>query len=113
MDKPLATWKDPSPLAIKYFAFASYDNGLARYYYNCANELKSTLAKMQNDCKSTVTNDYKYTEYLPIGSQPGGYILNMALYVLAARDAHILLAADQESERNAYEICMYLYLELN
>lgn len=37
--EPLATATDTqAPLQIKYFGFASYDNSLARFFYNCKND---------------------------------------------------------------------------
>lgn len=39
--EPLAEYRDKSPLQIKYFGFASYDNSPNKYFYNC--EGKSPL----------------------------------------------------------------------
>lgn len=103
--KPIATWKDPSPLPIKYFGFASYDSSLARYFYNCANELRPTRQQMQTDCQKTSASDYKYEEFVPITNQTDGYYVDMAVYVLAARDAHFLLATEPKANADAYEIC--------
>lgn len=80
---------------------------MARYYYNCASEGKLQLQQMQNACKKSSATNYEYNEFVPIGPQPAGYIVNLSTYVLAARDAHILLAPGQSSDGDVYEICTY------
>lgn len=56
-------------------------------------------------CKQTAVTGYNYAEFIPISSdQPKGFKLYLPVYVLAAHDAHILLAPEQSSEGDVYEI---------
>lgn len=106
-DAPIAEWTDPEPLPIQYFGFASYDSILNRYYYNCPGEQPVTEAQITNACQQSSVSDYEYKQYLPISSvQPAGFALHFPVYVIAGRDAHILLTPEQTSDGDVYEICM-------
>lgn len=105
-NNPIATWKDPSPLPIKYFGFAAYDNTLNRYFFNCRGEQSKTHANLEKSCKKITATDHEYKDFLLIPSnQPPGFLVNFPVYVTAARDAHILLASEENSSADFYEIC--------
>lgn len=90
---PIAVWKDPQPLPIQYFGFASYDN-LVQFYYNCENDEPQTygIAELQTSCDMYKTHTYEYKDFIPIPSnQPEGYRLSFLTYIKGRRDAHILL----------------------
>lgn len=105
-EAPIMTWKDPMPLPIEYFGFASYGNSLNQYYYNCASEQPVTQAKLERSCSRISTLNYDYEHFIPIARerQPNGYVLDFKVYVRATRDAHILLSPDQKGMEDVYEI---------
>lgn len=90
---PIAVWKDPQPLSIQYFGFASYDNPV-KFYYNCHNDEPQTydITELQNKCDMYKTHSYEYKDFIPIpANQPEGYRLSFLTYIKGKRDAHILL----------------------
>lgn len=48
--EPLAVYRDKSPLAIKYFGFASYDNSPNKYFYNCEGECHLIPIQKKEHC---------------------------------------------------------------
>lgn len=90
---PIAVWKDPQPLPIQYFGFASYDN-LVQFYYNCQNDEPQTygITELQKSCDMYKTQTYEYRDFIAIPTnQPEGYRLSFLTYIKGSRDAHILL----------------------
>lgn len=105
IDKPIMEWTDPDPLPIAYFGFASYDSILNRYFYNCLGEQPIAESQIQSACRQSTANEYEYDQFVPIsGDQPAGFLVNLPLYVMAARDAHVMLTPEQTSDGDVYEI---------
>lgn len=95
--KPIAVWKDPAPLLIQYYGFASYENSLARYFFNCIGEQPQTESSLSTQCKQTQVSEYEYNQFVPIpAGQPEGYLISLLVHIKADRDAHILLSPKTE-----------------
>lgn len=109
--EPLAEYHDKSPLQIKYFGFASYDNTLNKYFYNCEGENAYGIDDIKDMCRSAEATENEYKEFVPIkdvvGIRPDGYIVNFPLYIQSERDAHVLLTTRPVDDRadDCYEIC--------
>lgn len=106
--QPFLTWKDPSPLQIKYFGFHSFDIPKAEFFYNCPGEQPHTHDQLRNSCKSKVVSEYEYREFMPVpDNQQAGHQLNFPVYITGAKDAHILLAPEAKADGDVYEICEF------
>lgn len=108
--EPLAVAKDKSVLPIKYFGFASYDNSLAKFFYNCEGENAYGDEDIKNLCRYASATENEYKEFYKItdvtGIRPEGYIINFPFYIQAERDAHVLLTKGPLANRedDEYEI---------
>lgn len=110
-DEPLAVTTDRRPLAVKYFGFASYDNSLAKYFYDCPGEYSYDLNELAKRCIHYEESENQYKKFFPIaeieGIRPDGYIIKFPVFIHAERDAHILLSPHNRDDRSddVYEIC--------
>lgn len=113
--EPLAATRDANPLPIKYFGFASYDNTLNKYFYNCEGENAYGIDDIKELCRSYQALENEYKEFYPIkdvvGIRPDGYIINFPLYIQSGKDAHVLLTTRAVDDRadDVYEICKYIF----
>lgn len=109
--EPLAEASDSNPLPIKYFGFASYDNTLNKYFYNCDGENAYGEQDIKELCKFYEVYENEYKTFFPIADvtniRSKGYIINFPFYIQAGRDAHVLLTTRPVDDRNddCYEIC--------
>lgn len=100
-------------LPIKYFGFASYDNSLAKFFYNCEGENAYQEDDIKKLCRYADAMENEYNEFYKItditGIRSEGYIINFPFYIQAERDAHILLTTVPMANReaNEYEIRKY------
>lgn len=112
--EPLAIAADDEPLPIKYFGFASYDNSLAKFFYNCEGENAYGEADIKDLCRYAEARENEYKEFFKItditGVRSEGYIINFPFYIRAERDAHVLLTKGPMANREdfEYEICNYI-----
>lgn len=109
-DEPLATYKDQNLIQVKYFGFASYDNYLAKFFYNCAGENTYSSNEIENSCRFYESWENEYKEFFKITDipriRPEGYLIKFPVYIQATKDAHVLLsprAADDRAD-DVYEI---------
>lgn len=114
-EEPLAMATDPNPLPIKYFGFASYDNALNKYYYDCPDDnwRPPEVHHSVSRCSYAEVWENKYENFYAIadieGIRPDGYLINMPMSIKAERDAHILLSPNNRDDRSdaVYEICEF------
>lgn len=115
-DEPLAITTDRRPLAVKYFGFASYDNSLAKYFYDCPGEYVYELNELTKRCNNYEAFENEYKKFFAIseieGIRPDGYIIKLPVFIQAERDAHILLSPQNRDDRSddVYEICKELMI---
>ncbi|XP_031619784.1 uncharacterized protein LOC116338571 [Contarinia nasturtii] len=108
--EPLAVAEDKNVLPVKYFGFASYDNSLAKFFYNCEGENAYQEEDIKKLCRYADATENEYKEFYKItdltGVRSEGYIINFPFYIQAERDAHVLLTAVPMANReaNEYEI---------
>lgn len=111
--QPLAVAQDKEVLPVKYFGFASYDNSLAKFFYNCEGDNAYQEDDIKKLCRYADATENEYNEFFKItditGIRSEGYIINFPFYIQAERDAHVLLTAKPEANReaNEYEIRKY------
>lgn len=111
--QPLAIAEDKNVLPIKYFGFASYDNSLAKFFYNCEGENAYQEDDIKKLCRYADATENEYKDFHKItditGIRSEGYIINFPFYIQAERDAHVLLTAVPMANRetNEYEIRKY------
>lgn len=103
---------DRTPMPINFVSFATSDEALVEYFYNCPIEdkqLASTKTKeLTAKCKYVVTWDNAYNTFYRISDfnaiQPDG-MLRFPLIIRGESDAHILLSTKKQFEwLNSYEI---------
>lgn len=105
--------QDKDVLPVKYFGFASYDNSLAKFFYNCEGDNAYGENEIKELCHYADARENEYNEFFKItdisGIRSEGYIINFPFYIQAERDAHVLLTAKPEANReaNEYEIRKY------
>lgn len=110
-DEPLAVYTDRRPLAVKYFGFASYDNSLAKYFYDCPGEYTYDVTELAKRCNQYEESENQYKKFFPIseieGIRPDGYIIKFPVFIHAESNAHILLSPKNRDDRSddVYEIC--------
>lgn len=63
-DAPLAVAIDQKPIQIKYFGFASYDNYLAKFFYNCAGENTYSANDISTLCRPYEAMENEYKQYI-------------------------------------------------
>lgn len=103
-------------LPVKYFGFASYDNSLAKFFYNCEGENAYQEDDIKKLCRYADAMENEYNEFHKItditGIRSEGYIVNFPFYIQGERDAHVLLTAEPKANReaNEYEIRKYIQL---
>lgn len=120
--EPLAVAEDKNVIPVKYFGFASYDNSLAKFFYNCEGENAYQEDDIKKLCRYAEATENEYNEFHKItdiqGIRGDGYIINFPFYIQAERDAHVLLTTVPMANReaNEYEIrkysiisCIYVY----
>lgn len=113
--EPLAVASDKDPLPIKYFGFASYDNSLAKYFYDCPGENTYGATELSKRCKYYEALENEYKDFIRIsdieGIRPEGYIIRFPLFIQAEKDAHILLSPRNVDDRadSVYEICKFIW----
>lgn len=111
--EPLAVARDPNPLPIKYFGFASYDNTLNKYFYDCPGENRYDVIELEKRCSYDEALENEYKKFHAIadiqGIRPEGYLIKLPVFIKAERDAHILLTPKNRDDRSdeAYEICEF------
>lgn len=111
--EPLAVAVDKNVLPVKYFGFASYDNSLAKFFYNCEGENAYQEEDIKKLCRYAEATENEYKEFYKItdltGIRTEGYIVNFPFYIQAERDAHVLLTTVPMANReaNEYEIRKY------
>lgn len=111
--KLLATAQDKKVLKVKYFGFASYDNSLAKFFYNCEGDNAYSDEDLKTLCAEDEALENEYLRFHKItdvsGIRQEGYIINFPFYIQAERDAHVLLTEKPEANReaNEYEIRKY------
>lgn len=104
---PIVTWTDTSPLPIKYFGFAAWDNSLATYFYNCRGDDVRGRDELLKACKKKIVKEYDYDEFIPVpvrDHQSKRNQLVFPVYVTGDREAHILLAPGPSADGDVYEI---------
>lgn len=107
---PLVEYKDPNPLKIAYFGFASYGQSMARFYYDCRGDEIYTPTQLAQRCQQTNTTDFEHNHFVAIGENATAspdYLVNLPVFVAGKQDAHILIASDNSSLdqiQNGYEI---------
>lgn len=94
-------------LPVKYFGFASYDNSLAKFFYNCEGENAYQEEDIKKLCRyaDATENEYnvfhKITDITAIRTE--GYIVNFPFYIQGERDAHVLFTTEPKANRDANE----------
>lgn len=112
--EPLAVAQDKNVLSIKYFGFASYDNSLAKFFYDCEGENAYGADDLKNLCHYADATENEYKEFHKItdiaGIRSEGYIINFPFYIQGERDAHVLLSTGPRADRTEaeYEFRKYL-----
>lgn len=105
--EPLAVATDENPLNVKYFAFASQANSLAKFFYNCTGENVYGEADFRSMCQYAEALEIEYTTFYKITDIPGirsdGFVLNFPFFVQAERDTRILLTTGPKADRNEAE----------
>lgn len=105
--EPLAVAKDENPLDIKYFSFASKDNSLAKFFYDCEGENVYGEEDYKQLCQYAEALEIEYTTFYKITDIPGirskGFLLNFPFFVQAERDTRILLTTGPKADRNDAE----------
>lgn len=107
----MAVAEDKTVLPIKYFGFASYDNSIAKFFYDCEGENAYGSDDLKSLCRYADASENEYKEFYKItditGIRPNGYLINIPFYIQGERDAHILLTTGPKADRSEaeYEIC--------
>lgn len=105
--EPLAVTQDKNVLSIKYFGFASYDNSLAKFFYDCEGENAYGADDLKNLCHYADATENEYKEFHKItdiaGTRSEGYIINFPFYIQGERDAHVLLSTGPRADRTEAE----------
>lgn len=103
---------DKSPIAVNFVSFATSDNAMVEYFYNCPavdKQLASIKTKeLTAKCKYVVTVENTYNTFHRISDfnalQPDG-LMRFPLIIRGDSDAHILFATKKYFEWDiAYEI---------
>lgn len=101
--------RDPSPLSIKYVAFASLQHSLAEFFYACKGEDIYTKKQLEGNCQTYETKENQFREFHPLQSRiqkkytADEFIVNTLFYAEARRAIRILLSQDNVLS-NGYEI---------
>lgn len=70
--------EDKSVLPVKYFGFASYDNSLAKFFYNCEGEHAYQEDDIKKLCRYAEASENEYKDFYKIsdvtGIRPEGYV---------------------------------------
>lgn len=107
---------DDSPIAVNFVSFATSNNAMVEYFYNCPTDDKQLTSiqtkELTAKCKYVVTVENAYNTFYRISDfnalQPDG-MLRFQLIIRGDSDAHILFAAKKYFEWDiAYEIGMLM-----
>lgn len=109
--EPLAVVVEKNPLPIQYIGFASKDNSLATFFYDCEGEHTYGEEDFKDMCQYAQAYEVGDTDFYKITDIPGSrseeFILNFPFFVKTGRDARILLTKEAKVGYNDadYNFC--------
>lgn len=99
--KPIITFKDTTPLGIKYFGFSSLGLSLARFFYDCRGDEVYSISQQHTSCSALETTSSVHNQFIKINNnsiaQPDVDLVDILINIQAPRDVHILFWSNNET----------------